>query len=308
MANEIYADQLLHLIGRVALESYATGITGLERLGVKAPDLETLLGDNSDSPATYTEKHWLKSILTAISTTNDKDFATQTTLAAVLTKIIAAPATEAKQDTAITALADILAKLSADPATQTTLANVLAALQGTLTVTNANLDIALSVLRDAIIGSSAKTMTDIVTALTGYLKQVIYNSSGTEIGTETNPIVIKIGNAGIVLPVDIQAVLRSMLVTYTTALAASGTYTSSSFDCINRKTVTGTVYADQAGTLNIQQSRDGSTYRSLTTIAVVAGTPQGFSVPVYSRYVRANYVNGATAQGAFELTMYDAPN
>lgn len=34
-----------------------------------------------------------------------KDFATQTTLAAVLAKIIAAPATEAKQDTAIAALA-----------------------------------------------------------------------------------------------------------------------------------------------------------------------------------------------------------
>jgi hypothetical protein len=61
--------------------------------------------------------------------------ATQTTLAALLAKIIAAPATEAKQDAGNTALgllatqttaAAILAKLSADPATQTTLAAVLA--------------------------------------------------------------------------------------------------------------------------------------------------------------------------------------
>lgn len=61
--------------------------------------------------------------------------ATQTTLAAVLAKIIAAPSTEAKQDAIVTALgllgtqttsAAILAKLSADPATQTTLAAILA--------------------------------------------------------------------------------------------------------------------------------------------------------------------------------------
>jgi hypothetical protein len=54
-----------------------------------------------------------------------KDFATQTTLAAVLAKIIAAPATEAKQDTLIakdfatqTTLASILAKIIAAPATE----------------------------------------------------------------------------------------------------------------------------------------------------------------------------------------------
>lgn len=63
--------------------------------------------------------------------------ATQTTLAAILAKIIAAPATEAKQDATNTALgtlatqataAAILAKLSADPASQTTLAAILAKL------------------------------------------------------------------------------------------------------------------------------------------------------------------------------------
>jgi len=65
-------------------------------------------------------------------TLNAKDFATQTTLAAILAKIIAAPATEAKQDALIakdfatqTTLAAILAKLTADPATQTTLAAIL---------------------------------------------------------------------------------------------------------------------------------------------------------------------------------------
>jgi hypothetical protein len=54
-------------------------------------------------------------LLTALGAT---DFATQTTLAAVLAKIIAAPATEAKQDTANTSLASILAKIIAAPSTE----------------------------------------------------------------------------------------------------------------------------------------------------------------------------------------------
>lgn len=50
-------------------------------------------------------------IITALGTLNAKDFATQTTLAAVLAKIIAAPATEAKQDTLITGLGSLLTEL-----------------------------------------------------------------------------------------------------------------------------------------------------------------------------------------------------
>jgi hypothetical protein len=59
--------------------------------------------------------------LDAILAKLSADPATQTTLAAILAKLIAAPATEAKQDA-------IVAKLSADPATQTTLAAILAKL------------------------------------------------------------------------------------------------------------------------------------------------------------------------------------
>ena len=60
---------------------------------------------------------------TSLSTIAAKDFATQTTLAALLAKVIAAPATEAKQDTGNTSLATIAAK---DFATQTTLAVIAA--------------------------------------------------------------------------------------------------------------------------------------------------------------------------------------
>lgn len=72
----------------------------------------------------------LSSIDGKFTTLNAKDFATQTTLAAVLAKIIAAPATEAKQDTGNTSLSSIDGKLTTlnakDFATQTTLAAVLA--------------------------------------------------------------------------------------------------------------------------------------------------------------------------------------
>ena len=64
-------------------------------------------------------------IETLLESLDGKDFATQTTLAAILAKIIAAPATEAKQDTLIghvdgveSALAAILAKIIAAPATE----------------------------------------------------------------------------------------------------------------------------------------------------------------------------------------------
>lgn len=59
-----------------------------------------------------------------LATIAGKDFATQTTIAAVLAKLSADPATQ-------TTLAAVLAKLSADPATQTTLAAIVASLAGT---------------------------------------------------------------------------------------------------------------------------------------------------------------------------------
>ena len=50
------------------------------------------------------------SIITELQAIKGKDFATQTTLAAILSKIIAAPATEAKQDSLLAAIQAITAK------------------------------------------------------------------------------------------------------------------------------------------------------------------------------------------------------
>lgn len=61
------------------------------------------------------------------------------------------------------------------------------------------------------------------------------------------------------------------------------------------------VYADQAGTLYLEQSRDGSTWRTTAQAAVSAGQTVELEDLIIAQYVRVRYVNGATAQGAFEL-------
>lgn len=137
MAEKITYGQLLHQTQNAAVESHATGVAGVNRLGVKAPDLEELIGEVVDTPTEHTLLARLKDIADALGATNQKDFATETTLAAILAKLIAAPATEAKQDTGNATLASILAKL-ADPATQTTLAAVLAQLQSGVTPVTLN--------------------------------------------------------------------------------------------------------------------------------------------------------------------------
>jgi hypothetical protein len=59
--------------------------------------------------------------------------------------------------------------------------------------------------------------------------------------------------------------------------------------------------ADQAGTLNIQQSSDGSTWYTTDTIPVAANSPTVLETIVAMPYARVQYVNGGVVQTAFEL-------
>lgn len=62
------------------------------------------------------------------------------------------------------------------------------------------------------------------------------------------------------------------------------------------------VIADQAGTLRIQSSVNGSMWYSATAeVAVAANTPVILRVPVMCQFHRVVYVNGTTAQGYFKL-------
>lgn len=62
------------------------------------------------------------------------------------------------------------------------------------------------------------------------------------------------------------------------------------------------VIADQAGTLKIQKSTDGTTWRDALIQAVAVNVPQELTVKCTARYYRVLYTNGATIQTLFSLT------
>jgi hypothetical protein len=61
------------------------------------------------------------------------------------------------------------------------------------------------------------------------------------------------------------------------------------------------VFADEAGSLNIEQSADGTNWDLTETISVVADTGQGFKKDIYAPYVRLRYVNGGSDQTVFRI-------
>ena len=127
--------------------------------------------------------------------------------------------------------------------------------------------------------------------ITGYVE-------GKDIGS------VNISDTDISLPIDKQVIYRTQVLTMTTPLDASASYTSQSFDAITFRRITGRVYADQSGTLELQHSDDGTTWDTLTSVSVTAGTAAKFDEPIYLRYVRVRYTNGATAQTTFRLSAY----
>lgn len=90
----------------------------------------------------------------------------------------------------------------------------------------------------------------------------------------------------------------------TTPLAASASYTGTARDGSSTGSYNkfrARSFADQDGTLYIDQSRDGTTWRTTDSVLVGAGETKFLEAKVVARYVRVRYVNGATAQTNFEL-------
>jgi hypothetical protein len=137
--------------------------------------------------------------------------------------------------------------------------------------------------------------------------------------------------AGEQLPVNVvsftstAAMPRSQVVPYAiwydesvTPLAGAATFTGPGRDLMNNAASTsitnqaaaapgrfrGWSDADQAGTLLAEVSRDNVTFRAV--LSVPTATIDGrniatFDIPVYTRYARVRYVNGATIQTSFTL-------
>lgn len=93
----------------------------------------------------------------------------------------------------------------------------------------------------------------------------------------------------------------------TTTLGANINYVGEAFDTgrSGGALLDMIVFADQAGTVTIEQSFDNITWRERSDVseAVAANEFRGLSVSsIAYRYVRPKYKNGGVAQGQFELT------
>lgn len=91
------------------------------------------------------------------------------------------------------------------------------------------------------------------------------------------------------------------LISFTTPLPANGTVSSGSQFISRATTITGTVIANVAGTVNIDQGGDGINFDTTTTISVGVSTGVSINVPVISQYFQVRYINGGNPQTAFRL-------
>ena len=155
----------------------------------------------------------------------------------------------------------------------------------------AQLNITLSTLRDTICATSPdnKTLND----LYGYLAR--YAQLPSELTVPGN-LKQSIQESAIMVPQDLQAQLRALHASTTTALAANASWTSTSEEILNFGRITGTVIANVAGTLYVEQSPDNTNWDVSDSWSVSAGVGLGFSVELVGRYVRMRLVNGTAAQ------------
>lgn len=115
---------------------------------------------------------------------------------------------------------------------------------------------------------------------------------------------IKVDSAGVL---QTELVEAGSIVTHastTTPLGIDGTWTSPVDSELNTGRLIGSVLADQAGTLYIEQSPDNTNWDVVDSYAISANAGIGFSVEKVAEYIRARYVNGGVAQTAFRLYIY----
>jgi hypothetical protein len=90
----------------------------------------------------------------------------------------------------------------------------------------------------------------------------------------------------------------------TTPLPASGSWTSPVDNKLETGRIVGSIIADQAGTLYVEQSPDNVNWDIVDSFSVSANTGLKFSVEKVVQYARVRFVNGVTAQTVFRLYVY----
>jgi len=95
----------------------------------------------------------------------------------------------------------------------------------------------------------------------------------------------------------ISAIVASTII----PLAAGATYISSAFSLEDSARIIGSCFADQDGTLYIEQRNDSINWDVRSEFTYTASERLGFSVEVVANEARIRFVNGATPQGAFRF-------
>jgi hypothetical protein len=84
-------------------------------------------------------------------------------------------------------------------------------------------------------------------------------------------------------------------------LGIGGIYTGAGRRCNDFRYIRGTIFADVAGTLYVEQDADNTNFAIQDTFAVAAGVGLGFKALCVGRFIRLRYVNGGVAQTVFRL-------
>lgn len=87
----------------------------------------------------------------------------------------------------------------------------------------------------------------------------------------------------------------------TVVLGANGTWTSDVKLTDRADNISGAVFADQPGTVFIEQSADGKNWDISSDYSVSANSGSGFNESLLLPFVRLRYVNGASAQSSFRI-------
>ena len=90
----------------------------------------------------------------------------------------------------------------------------------------------------------------------------------------------------------------------TTPLGIDASWTSPVDSSLTTGRLIGNIFADQAGTLYIEQSPNNTNWDVIDSYAVSASAGIGFSVEKVAEHIRARFVNGGVAQTAFRLYVY----
>ena len=87
-------------------------------------------------------------------------------------------------------------------------------------------------------------------------------------------------------------------------LSAGATFTSLTLNVLQYDVIEGVVFADEDGTLFMEQAIDGTNWDVSESQAVTGGAGAIFAKLLTAKHARIRYVNGASDQGTFRLGIY----